>query len=411
MVTTTLLPSNEKRLAIRPHRGQAAVIRAAKPVVAAIAGTGGGKTVLLFIICLKAMLERPGEHWLFAEPTKEMITRNLLKAAPGRLSLLDILQHVDSSARHHSGDNAIYTKYGTVWLVSCTNPLTMEGAHVAGAFLDEAGQVSKLAFETAQRRAAFKGGTVWIGTTPYNRGWLYKDVFLPWQQGDPDIFVERFSSLANPRYPREVYERNQRNMDPARFRMFHEGGFERPEGMIYKGWDDVAMVVEPFEIPNDWPRFGGLDYGWNHPTAAVWIARGPDGKYYIYEEYRESEGLIAKHFDAMQEKCASQVPRWWDDPAGAQYSAEMRRLGLPVQGAQNEVQAGLDTVAELMASGRLKVFRTCKNWLTEIEGYVWDKNVSGEFKDKPVEVDDDLMDATRYGFHSELKGGKTSLYI
>ena len=40
-----------------------------------------------------------------------------------------------------------------------------------------------------------------LGTTPYNRGWLYKDVYSPFLRGDPDVKVSRFNSLANPKYP------------------------------------------------------------------------------------------------------------------------------------------------------------------------------------------------------------------
>jgi hypothetical protein len=29
------------------------------------------------------------------------------------------------------------------------------------------------------------------------------------------------------------------------------------------------IVREPFPIPEYWPRIGGLDFGWNHPAAAV----------------------------------------------------------------------------------------------------------------------------------------------
>jgi hypothetical protein len=38
--------------------------------------------------------------------------------------------------------------------------------------------------------------------------------------------------------------------------------------------------------------------------------------------------------------------------------------------ADNDVLPGIDTVATLMATGRLKVFKTCKGWLDEVEGYV-----------------------------------------
>jgi phage terminase large subunit len=384
---------------------------ATNPFVAAIAGTGGGKTVGGMVTLLKWMMAKVGYAWLACEPTEEMVERNLLRSGPGRPGLLQLLQYVDPRAAYRKTEGYIESALGTVYLVSAHNPTSMEGVHVAGAWMDEAGLMSKLAFETVSRRVGFLAGQVLLTTTPYNRGWLFKEVFQRWQRGDKDYLVSQFPSVANPKYPKEVMERNRRTMDPARFRMMHEGGFERPEGMIYKQWDDAKHLMDPFAIPGDWPRFGGLDYGFNHPTASVFVAEAPDGIHYVYQEYRASAELMADHHKAMMALGAAAVPAFYDDPAGAQYSAEMRRLGLPLQPASNEVLAGIDTVADLLGTGRLKVFRTCVNWIEEVEGYAWTKDQSGIFTDKPVKVDDDLMDATRYALHSKLKGTRLKLFI
>ena len=408
---TSLVSSSRRRpkLVIRPHPAQAKALMSRASVVAVIAGTGGGKTVLGNVWLLKKMLADPGKSWLVVEPNERMLTRNLATDTEGRMSLLGLLKKVDPAARFQKSEWAIFSRFGTVWLMSAEKPESMEGAHVAGAWLDEAGQMPYRAYETARRRVAFESGQVLITTTPYNRGWLYRRVYLAGpEQG---VEVIRFSSLANPNYPKAEYERNKAAMDPSRFRMFHEGGFERPAGQIYSVWDESEMVVQDFEIPGDWPLLGGLDYGYNHPTAAVWLAEGPDGVFYVFREYKATESTIFEHWNQMVAKCATSVPVWYDDPAGAQYSAEMRRLGLPVRGANKEVQAGIDTVASLMAAGRLRVFASCVGWREEVEGYSWAGERDGTFSDAPNKVDDDLMDATRYALHSRLKSGGFGLQI
>jgi hypothetical protein len=35
--------------------------------------------------------------------------------------------------------------------------------------------------------------------------------------------------------------------------------------------EDVVTVT-PFDVPAHWPRLGALDFGWDHPTAAVGLA-------------------------------------------------------------------------------------------------------------------------------------------
>ena len=86
----TLLPSRQSkkvkpfRLKFRAHYGQAAYVKSTEPILAAIAGTGGGKTVIGMIDNLMDMAKYPRELWLVVEPTWAMVTRILLTSSPGR---------------------------------------------------------------------------------------------------------------------------------------------------------------------------------------------------------------------------------------------------------------------------------------------------------------------------------------
>jgi hypothetical protein len=35
---------------------------------------------------------------------------------------------------------------------------------------------------------------------------------------------------------------------------------------------ESTVRFESFEFPEHWPRIAGMDFGWDHPTAAVWLA-------------------------------------------------------------------------------------------------------------------------------------------
>lgn len=399
-----------RRLTVRPHPGQARILASKAPVTAAIAGTGGGKTVCGQLWLIIAMTRRPNELWLVVEPTWQMVDRILLASSADRPGLLALLRYFDPGLIYNKSTRSIHSKLGTILLSSATHPESMEGAHVAGVWLDEAGQMSYLAYETAVRRVSFKNGPILITTTPYNRGWLFKEVYQKARQGDPNITVVQFPSTANPAYPRETFERNRANMSAARFRMMHEGGFERPEGMVYEGWDD-RHFVEPFAVPAEWWRGAAIDFGWNHPTAAVWAARDDDGVYYLYQEHKKAQTLLVDHFKAIQQmsRNGAQPQAWYADPSAKQQRAELRQLGLPLRPANNDVLTGIDTVARLIAQDRLKVFNTCAHWLDEIESYIWTKTDEGP-TDKPVKINDDLMDATRYLLHTVENRQQPHLY-
>lgn len=65
-------------------------------------------------------------------------------------------------------------------------------------------------------------------------------------------------------------------------------------------------------------------------------------------------------------------------------------LGLKLSKAFNGVDSGITDVWNRMVAGKLKVFRTCQNWLKEYRKYRRDE------KGRIVKEDDHLMDATRY---------------
>lgn len=41
--------------------------------------------------------------------------------------------------------------------------------------------------------------------------------------------------------------------------------------------EEEAIKVNPFQIPAHWPRINGIDFGWDHPSAATQIAWDRDG--------------------------------------------------------------------------------------------------------------------------------------
>ena len=65
-------------------------------------------------------------------------------------------------------------------------------------------------------------------------------------------------------------------------------------------------------------------------------------------------------------------------------------LGLLLAPAENAVEAGLYAVWERLSDGRLFVFSSLQNWLSEFRIYRRDE------KGKIVKQNDHLMDATRY---------------
>jgi hypothetical protein len=94
--------------------GQGAVLRSKRFCTAAIAGTGGGKTVVGYVWLLISMIQRPGMVWVVAEPTQPMVQRVLLTSAGDRPTLPDFLARFDPDQVFLRSKGILRHRLGTV---------------------------------------------------------------------------------------------------------------------------------------------------------------------------------------------------------------------------------------------------------------------------------------------------------
>lgn len=166
-------------------------------------------------------------------------------------------------------------------------------------------------------------------------------------------------------------------------------------GAIYPV-DESDLLVDPFKLPDYWPRAYALDPGWRK-TACLWGAHDEDNDtFYLTHEYYVGEQQPIIHAHAIRS-----VGKWITgaiDPAadasaqrdGEHMLDEYEELGLELVHANNAVASGLLHVLTLMQGGQLKVFNTLTSWVTELRLYRRDE------KGKIVKVNDHLMDTMRY---------------
>jgi phage terminase large subunit-like protein len=175
------------------------------------------------------------------------------------------------------------------------------------------------------------------------------------------------------------------------------------------------LKEKAFSLPAFWSRICGLDFGWDHPTAAVWIAWDRDNDIvHIYDAYRVSEATPVVHAAAIKAR-GPWIPVSWphdglqhDKGSGEQLAQQYRALGVamlkdkathaptagePEGSGGNGVEAGLMDMLDRMQTGRLKVAEHLQDWWEEFRLY--------HRKDgKVVKENDDLMSATRYALMS-----------
>ena len=166
---------------------------------------------------------------------------------------------------------------------------------------------------------------------------------------------------------------------------------------------ESRITAEPFEVPSHWPQIIGIDFGWDHPTAAVNLAIDRDiDCIYVTREYRVAEEVPIIHAAAIKAWGPWKNVVWphdghrVDSIAGQGVADEYRKQGLNMwfehatfENGSNSLEAGVIEMLDRMRSNQWKVFKTCTMWLEEFASY--------HRKDgKIVKEREDLISASRY---------------
>ena len=177
------------------------------------------------------------------------------------------------------------------------------------------------------------------------------------------------------------------------------------EGLIYDMFDRGRNVFklgeEPIGLRSVAVRWIGVDYGTRNDT--VLLEAYDDGNIlWITREYRwtsrrerkqkTDEEYADDFMDFMGESyCATII-----DPSAASFIEALRRRGVYVMEADNDVLNGIRRVSTLMSRCLLKICSDCKGTIDELESYHWDDKAALVGIEKPIKEDDHGCDVVRY---------------
>lgn len=348
-----------------------------------VAGVQSGKTTFGSVwIINEADQCGPGDYIILA-PTYKILQQSTLQKfveiAPRGWGTLN------------KADMTYRTKTGqTFFLRSADTPESIEGITAKAIWADEASLMKADAWLMMQGRVSRTGGRILLTCTPIALNWLFREIEKDKQRRaegyDSDIEFINFRSIDSPYFPKAEYERAKRMLSETQFALRYQGIFGKAEGLIYPDFCDNLNLVDDFEIPNDWRRVGGIDWGFNNPFVGLKGAVNGDDVLFIYAERYKSQCTLEQHAPFLGTDIMYEA-----DPSGAQEIAELRRLGVSIHEANNDVDIGILKMTARIRTGRYKVFRSCVNHINEFGLY---RHEPG--KEKPLKVDDHSMDAARY---------------
>ena len=376
-----------------------------------------GKTIsmsLSFVVW--AMENFEGYNFGMCGKTIASFRRNVLK------ELKKMLRSRGYSYEDHRTDNLFVVHKGQV-----TNDFyvfggkdegsqeLVQGITLAGVFFDEVALMPESFVNQATARCSVEGSKFWFNCNPagpyhwFKRQWIdardkKRLAYLHFTMDDNLSLSERIKERYRAQYSGVFYDR------------YIRGKWVMAEGLIYDMFDYNRHVVKLKDIA---PKLTNLcyiscDYGTQNATVFKLWVKGTDKLWYNIREYYHSgreelkQKTDAEYADDMVEFIGDARPRAVIvDPSAASFIAALRKKGLPVVKAKNDVLDGIRQMAELIATDKVRWIDTCEHTFKEFGSYSWDSKAAERGEDAPIKDNDHCMDADRY-FINTIVVGRTA---
>lgn len=214
-----------------------------------------------------------------------------------------------------------------------------------------------------------------------------------------------YDNVAN--LPPGYIEDMVKNYPPEWIERFVMGHWNQMSGLIYHEFDEDVHVVDPFEIPANWIKIRGNDWGVDAPTTCAFWAISPDGKFYKFDEYEDRQKTPEEHADAilLQSRKYGAFRASILDQSAFNKGSDLKSVAdkyraknyhcLP---ATKDLMASILTVKHLLKTRRIFFFRgkTGKT-IEEKKSWKWGAKTAG--KEIPARGSDHHLDSDRYAVH------------
>lgn len=394
-----------QEITFKPNAGQQRVLTSQAQFIFAMGGKRAGKTTT-------------GCYWAYTQIEYAMKktgkpTRGLI-AAPiydqlHQSTLQELFKNFPFLRKYYmkADKKFVFPNGSEVICRSMDDPSKLEGLELDWFWLDEGDGMSKIAWEFVRGRVSTgtgyyidlrtgevttkRGGRGIVTTTIYANSWIYTDIV---QNPSQDYEVIRWHSIDNPAFPREEWDRLQRELDPITFARNYLSEFVFSGGQVFPGLEHCfidVMPVKPALI------IQGIDFGMSDPTVIITFAYGEDGIWYMVDERYSAEYKIQdiiNQLDQLSRDHGKPFATYYDYAGGIAITA------LPPscnpRKADKRIDNGLATMRELISSGKFKILNRCVNAKREFSYYSFKPN--GD----PIDYDNHTIDAARYAVQTAM---------
>lgn len=250
--------------------------------------------------------------------------------------------------------------------------------------------------------------------------WLYQEKIKPYLENDKDIkdvFEYWHFTMRDNANLSDVFINNQEKLYQGAFKARKiDGLWIVADGLVYDTFSASKHTLKHIEIINKINQneileyFLGIDWGWNHPTACLLLGIDRKGTYYLIDELYASKIEADAVIEWINQK-QTEYKRFFSfancDNARPEQNEKLRNnTNLVIYEEKPKVEDSIALVRSVINYDNLIVSDKCGHTLNEFETYRYpneeERLRASVQADMPIKINDDCMDALRYGLYKHL---------
>ena len=286
----------------------------------------------------------------------------------------------------------------------------IQGITLAGIYLDEVALMPESFVNQATARCSVDGSKLWFNCNPDNPNHYFKKKWID-EREKKNLLYMHFTMDDNPSLSEEIKDSLKSMYEGVFYQRFIQGLWVLAEGLIYSMVDEENFYAEenkPKAKIYQSIRTITCDYGTHNPCVfldcyddgdTIWV----DNCYYYDGRAEHKEKTDEEYCNDMQEFMGTRLCDVVVDPSATSFITALRRRGIIVKEADNDVLNGIRRCANLFGKKKIKINKdNCQPFILELQSYTWDEKASLVGKEQPIKSQDHAVDSIRYFVNTKL---------